>query len=93
MDEIEGIDYELAKLLKDAGFPQLRKETWDEERGEFYFVPTLPELIEACGYPIYLNANHEDYWYAKNATHSEAVVVEAKTKEEAVARLWLKLND
>ncbi len=54
--------YELAKELKDAGFPQWRDnencdDSWlccihrpkDEERDESaVFIPTLSELIEAC---------------------------------------------
>ena len=56
------------------------------------YVPTFSELIEACGYPIFVGAHHETYWYAKNGMHSEAVSAEAKTPEEAVARLYIALN-
>lgn len=52
--------YELAKQLKDAGFPQEGKGGWidDKEPKELpsmpdwegaVYVPTLSELIEACG--------------------------------------------
>jgi len=48
--------YELAKQLKDAGFPQDRKRGWfvfrDPKAPDAHFqayIPTLSELIEACG--------------------------------------------
>lgn len=55
------MNYELAKQLKDAGFPDVierhdRKQQWiqdDPESHEYIFypelAPTLEELIEACG--------------------------------------------
>ena len=67
--------YELAKQLKDAGFPQKGKGAWEwvervgvDVTGPFYF-PTLPELIEACPktrqekgeeYPGYLSLSATD---------------------------------
>lgn len=51
------IKYELAKKLKDAGFPQkgfekAREEAWDMksdlEEKDYVYTPTLSELIEAC---------------------------------------------
>jgi hypothetical protein len=50
------MDYELAKSLMDAGFPQIGKGSligpldklvW--RSGDRVYVPTLEELIEACG--------------------------------------------
>lgn len=55
------MNYELAKQLKDAGFPQdgegenIFNETWDEPNTEKYherpsaYLPSLSELIEVCG--------------------------------------------
>lgn len=53
------IKYELAKKLKDAGFPQEMKDksaddTYDPHmyspyKGEQLFMPNLGQLIEACG--------------------------------------------
>lgn len=53
------MNYELAKQLKDAGFPQERKQGWNitdideilrsESSTETAYAPTLSELIEACG--------------------------------------------
>ena len=49
------MNYELAKKLKDAGFP-MPLSAIDErvreafgENGKVYLFPTLSELIEACG--------------------------------------------
>ena len=50
------MDYELAKSLMDAGFPQIGKGSsigsldklvW--RSGDRVYVPTLEELIDACG--------------------------------------------
>lgn len=49
------MDYELAKQLKDAGFPQKGFIAHIDESGRLthhyvsYYCPTLEELIEACG--------------------------------------------
>lgn len=47
------MNYELAKKLKDAGFPQKPKSEFPlficEDNKEPLQVPTLSELIEACG--------------------------------------------
>ena len=50
------MDYSLAKLLKDAGFYQSGKGTRVApphmivvRRDDFAYVPTLEELVEACG--------------------------------------------
>lgn len=78
------MNYELAKELKDAGFPmplplpdERLRDAFGED-GQIYAFPTLEELIEACG---------------------EGEVVEAikdgrltRLTPEAVARLWLALN-
>lgn len=115
--------YELAKELKDAGFPQgdsvdnlfelsiaadfARKHRPNHElikqyelaekalidlygKGveEHVRIPTLSELIEACG-------TCQLSWYA-DAKYAQALsnnlLGEGTTPEEAVARLWLTLN-
>jgi hypothetical protein len=50
------MDYPLAKALKDAGFPQEGKGRWIVDpnlivarREDRAYIPTLEELIEACG--------------------------------------------
>jgi hypothetical protein len=83
------MDYELAKSLMDAGFPQigkgsligpLHKLVW--RCGDRVYVPTLEELIEACG---------ENFggWLAY-APYDQSYF--AKTSVEVVAHLWLALH-
>lgn len=94
------MDYELAKQLKEAGFPQ----TSDSEYKHIYpnetatrlgtdgmREPTLSELIEACGDDfIQLRKTHNkprSLWLASSLETDES----AETPEEAVAKLWLEL--
>ena len=53
------MNYELAKKLKEAGFPQVRHygindylseplPHGDDDKNDFIAIPTLSELIEAC---------------------------------------------
>lgn len=92
--------YELAKKLKDAGFPIKGKDEW--------FFPDLSELIEACGEIelILRNASWNrirnwECWKGgewKQETENKTGGREMKffqcasTPEEAVALLWLELN-
>ena len=101
------MNYELAKQLKHAGFPQ-EGDNRDEvgcyrgRHGEhgFLYYPTLEELIEACG---------EDFWSLTylmgspatwKATADRSTLRQSEpetyttgtTPTEAVARLWVALN-
>ena len=115
--------YELAKELKDKGFPQIHdygKTVWCESKDYsfiindsddydttgklpfkdnqssgmaegFVSIPTLSELIEACG-EGFNDLNHSGghrNWYARSGV---SIIVSGKTPEEAVAKLWLALN-
>lgn len=77
------MDYELAKQLKDAGFPQGRQGVDDGylHDGDLIgdddlpYVPTLSELIEACGERIlgfsmtcHLDDSKETKWCADSRT-------------------------
>ena len=123
--------YELAKKLKDAGFPQrfktgsfyADKENADFERMQeamFYFgeereagtpeealvteqcisIPTLEELIEACGGRCTYLWKTVDGWVAGEAQkRGDNAMFDAKytecsgqTPEEAVAKLWLEIK-
>lgn len=100
------MNYELAKELKDAGFPQ------EEEFGTFIpdpnctrgdcghnekcavYEPTLSELIQACEQEfegLQQGVLKPIRWYAKS-TRNEDEILEGETPDEAVARLWLALN-
>lgn len=93
--------YELAKQLKDAGFPIPDCPAWiingDGPMGAVIwkdkYIPTLSELIEACGdewIKVYNLENNHAHWVADRVfphTHGHG-----STPEEAVSNLWLALN-
>lgn len=100
------ITYELAKQLKDARFPESKSDVaiLDEKTGITYYHPTLSKLIEACGKDLYslqhcLLDNMPGEWYvissvsSPNGKRNDGPVFYSNTPEEAVARLWLALND
>jgi hypothetical protein len=90
------MDYDLAKSLMDAGFPQigkgsligpLNKLVW--RSGDRVYVPTLEELIEASIDNFgSLDKQHHGWLASANVDQS----CFAKTPAEAVARLWLALQ-
>lgn len=104
------MNYELAKELKEAGFPQIVDKgktlygtpnevvTPEYEWGNECYAPTLSELIEACGSQfIQLRQYAPNEWNAMAGTWIDGHPVHfcdvtASTPEEAVARLWLALN-
>lgn len=87
------IPYELAKELKDAGFPQHPKGDYGTHdcgcTNIYYCTPTLSELIEACGQEFDCLDNLRTEGWAANSRKYRIV---RRTPEEAVARLWLALN-
>lgn len=98
------MDHELAKQLKDAGFPQIGskwkflKEGMECEiypspigvKEPCYCVPTLEKLIEACGH-VRLDYFPKGNSFANccDRPHHKQT---GKTPEEAVANLYLALN-
>lgn len=98
------IDYKLAKQLKDAGFPL---KTWCPAIGleehpldNCDGFPALSELIKSCEdkfwkleYRPHINPAN-NHWLAAflNIKGLIRIAVEGKTPDEAVAKLWLKLN-
>lgn len=100
------VSYELAKKLKDAGFP-IRKMPvgYDDEQhnvywvdGFYFFAPTIEELIEACG-DGFRQLHKWDYgeWGAFSESNfgnsPDGIEATGKTPSEAVANLWLALNE
>lgn len=91
--------YELAKQLKDTGFIQKENTYCSDDRGEGklgVYIPTLSELIEACGIqfcelekciPAQLCS-----WRAHGLNKNGEIFKDGSTPEEAVANLWLELN-
>lgn len=105
------MDYELAKKLKDAGFPQDGFFFYAKTKGSPYVhwsysgccsprtlheeeitVPTLSELIEACGDRLESIRRTTVQWIITSTTSPRLIVTNASTLEEAVARLYLALN-
>lgn len=101
------MEYDLAKSLKDAGFPQDLKDkeglvpedwyrdgkTWDETSKVICYVPTLEELIEAIG-PDFNTLCQQDESLDKWVAISdlEDIFEGGATPTEAIAKLWLALN-
>ena len=82
------MDWELAKELREAGFPQEPRHDFvaDPENPEdVATVPDLPQLVDACGDFLGGFARGDDCWRA----HARAPFCEGDTLVEAVARLWL----
>ena len=103
------ITYKLAKRLKDAGFPQncdhdSMMNAMSEIEGIVHY-PTLSELIEACGEEfghlvLNVRSSGERIWLATASVKIAggvgkelARVSGYNTPEEAVALLWIKLNE
>lgn len=101
------MNYELAKQLKDAGFSQHRVGAHYSPDGGGYLIydwaglsdvdiaiPTLSELIEACGENFSSLIHRAVYWSAKAVLNGndDGIWVDGSTPEEAVAKLWLALN-
>ena len=99
------ITYELAKKLKEAGY---KFEIAKDHEPCYWFdnipfkIPTLSELIEACGDEFYslirsMVINDKGYfWFVKSGKPSIddcPILIYGKTPEEAVAYLWLRLNE
>lgn len=96
--------YELAKQLKDAGFPQAhnydengRSDYVDKDyKGDalvgYISIPTLSELITACGDKFFTLERLYDGCFAANDDNGNRIGEEYETPEEAIAKLWLALN-
>lgn len=105
------MNYELAKELKDAGFwkseyvnnwldtfhKEGRIEMWEEVATSLDFLPTLSELIEACGDRSYtlvkmIIDGEEVYSFCESGGGFGCDYGKGSTPEEAVAQLWLAIN-
>ncbi len=96
------ITYELAKKLRESGFPPLTKfeprTVFNEDSFNSEYPPSLSELIEACGSRINNLERSLKGWIARGDRESGDMIPdgfltgEGPTPEEAVALLWLELN-
>lgn len=93
------MDYELTKQLKEAGFPQKggsgRWATNCTDTKCQKYIPTLSELIESCGDGFFSLSKHIGFWSARTKQDCRGLPWAAweKTPEEAVAGLYLKLQE
>jgi hypothetical protein len=102
------MNHELAKELKDAGFPlkpasiadgnarlpmfQYGKDSIGRDN-TWWLEPSLEELIEACGEHFWnLHIKREGGLYPWIAAGMDPIVGTGSTPTEAVASLWLALN-
>ena len=85
--------YELAKKLKDAGYPIKHAEM---PGAAWSYSPTLEELIEeVMGTYFFLDLKYcgEEEWEATGMNKkNKEIDARGKTPTEAVANLWLILN-
>jgi hypothetical protein len=90
------ISYELARMLKQAGFPQSELARAQRKAGyDYVSMPTLSVLIEACGREFGALGRKRTSWIACGyiAQYGEWKIVHAgETPEDAVARLWLSVH-
>lgn len=109
------MDYSLARSLKDAGFPQEPDGLgrWIDKFDQTYsgfapaepedaIIPTLSQLIEACGEKFLglakwdLDSGPEKVarWYASTRVKKNTSdLCWGDAPEEAVGNLWLALNE
>ena len=90
------IAYELARKLKDAGFPQSELARAQQQAGyDYVSLPNLSTLIEVCGEGFGALGREPNRWVACEYVSERGEwsnVHEGETPEDAVARLWLSLN-
>src|SRR5688500_16531697 len=82
------MDRELAKELREAGFPQEPRHDFvadPENPQDVATVPDLPQLVDACCDLLGGFSRGDDCWRA----HARAPFCEGDTLAAAVARLWL----
>jgi len=78
-----------------SAFPEqgwyLDNENLAYEKEYTIYIPTLSELIEACGEDFYaLWVRGDNTWFA--CKDMGDIGAEGSTPEEAVAKLWLAIN-
>lgn len=96
------MNYELAKQLEEAGFPQegfgmrWTGSVWTTKDIDSLYKPTLSELIEEtlkkCQFLTLQNENAHDWMAWPDLDESKGLKCYGQTPEEAMARLWLILN-
>jgi hypothetical protein len=90
------ISFQLARQLRDAGFPQSELARAQRQAGyDYVCMHALATLIEACGEDFGALRRDADCWVACEYISERGRwgnVHEGLSPEDAVARLWLSLN-
>ncbi len=90
------LSYSIAKELKNAGFSQSERARAQQQAGyEYVSIPNLAALIEACGGNFGALGRETACWVACEYVSDDGEwknAFEGETPEDAVARLWLSLN-
>ena len=93
------MNYQLAERLRDAGFPQSgggrhigAPTAFVWRARDLVYVPALEELIAACGDQFGEIARLRDGNFETTAAGGRLRQT-GKSPTEAVARLWLAIND
>jgi hypothetical protein len=90
------ISYQLARKLKDAGFPQSELARAQQKAGYDYIsMPTLSDLFVALGEDFRALSREPDCWLACGYISEEGEwknVHAGDSPEEALARLWLSIH-
>ena len=94
------MDYSLANELQNEGFPQGGRGRWTVDPNRIVvrsedraYVPTLEELIEACGDDFGgIRRWDRGTWQCARFSELGTPIQNGKTPAEAVAYLWLALN-
>jgi len=94
-----GMNYDLAKELKDAGFPQGGNGSWTGSKDklvwlsrDLVYVPTFSELFDVCGRELFVSCGKDDcvaIHYVNGVKYQGL----GATPEEAAARLWLAMQN
>jgi hypothetical protein len=96
------MNFELTRKLMQDGFVFQKPSLADVQSGQVkprlfwvestaYLLPTLSELIDACGKPLSLESYTEE-WIACQGQGMACPTGRGATPEEAVANLWLTLH-
>lgn len=87
--------YELGQELEKARFPFFQACRDNCGPHDKNCLPTLSELIEACGEGFHALEKYKNRWTASGCHFPEindTELVEGPTPEEAVSKLWLALQ-
>jgi hypothetical protein len=96
------MNYELAKKLKEAGFPQKESNLLNKtisvgfstdinNPNTCFYFPTLSELIKECIHFWKLTNIGTNFWEARSCFGKYECIGLGDTPEESIANLWLKL--